>query len=189
MDFRRLIKSFLGWIRCRVVGIQSGKDVYFGSRVHVVNGPSIRIGDSVQIRSDCDLFARKDGIFSIGQRSDIGERNRICGNVVIGDSVLLGPGSYISSETHCYEDISRPIIDQGGCDVQKNGHHELMIGDGSWIGAHCAILGDVHIGEHCVIGANSVVTRDIPSFSVAVGSPAQVVKYFSKSIGGWVRNR
>ena len=51
-----------------------------------------------------------------------------------------------------------------------------MIGDDTWIGTNVVIAGTVEIGKHCVIGANSVVTHDIPDYSVAVGCPAKVIK-------------
>lgn len=52
----------------------------------------------------------------------------------------------------------------------------MTIGDGSYIGINAIIVGNVKIGKYCVIGANSVVTKDIPDYSVAVGSPAKIIK-------------
>lgn len=52
----------------------------------------------------------------------------------------------------------------------------VLIGDGSYIGINTVIVGNVKIGKHCVIGANSVVTKDVPDYSVAVGIPARVIK-------------
>lgn len=52
----------------------------------------------------------------------------------------------------------------------------MSIGDGSYIGINTVIVGNVKIGKHCVIGANSVVTKDVPDYSVAVGIPARVIK-------------
>lgn len=52
----------------------------------------------------------------------------------------------------------------------------VSIGDGSYIGINAVIVGNVKIGKHCVIGANSVVTKDVPDYCVAVGSPARVIK-------------
>ena len=52
----------------------------------------------------------------------------------------------------------------------------MTIGDGSYIGINAVIVGNVRIGKHCVIGANSVVTKDVPDYCVAVGSPARVIK-------------
>lgn len=123
----------------------------------------------------------------MGARSDIGERNRIDGDVVIGEAVLFGPDNYISSVDHCFEDVFVPVVDQGCYSPMKNGHAELHIGDGSWVGCHCAIVGDVHIGRHCVVGANSVVTRDVPDYCVVTGAPARVVKRFDPETGAWVR--
>lgn len=63
-------------------------------------------------------------------------------------------------------------MDQGI--VQKG--QKVYIGDGSYIGINTVIVGNVKIGKHCVIGANSVVTHDIPDYSVATGCPAKVIK-------------
>lgn len=52
----------------------------------------------------------------------------------------------------------------------------MSIRDGSYIGINVVIVGNVKIGKHCVIGANSVVTKDVPDYCVAVGSPAKVIK-------------
>lgn len=61
----------------------------------------------------------------------------------------------------------------------------VSIGDGSYIGINTVIVGNVKIGKHCVIGANSVVTKDVPDYCVAVGSPVKIVKKYS--INGWNR--
>lgn len=63
-------------------------------------------------------------------------------------------------------------MDQGI--VQKG--QKVSIGDGSYIGINSVIVGNVKIGKHCVIGANSVVTKDVPDYCVAVGCPARVIK-------------
>lgn len=123
----------------------------------------------------------------MGSRSDIGERNRIDGNVVIGEAVLFGPDNYISSEDHRFENVALPVMDQGCYSPSRDGHDDLRIGDGSWVGCHCAIVGCVHIGKHCVIGANSVVTRDVPDYCVVTGAPAKVVKRFDFDNNTWVK--
>lgn len=61
----------------------------------------------------------------------------------------------------------------------------VHIGDGSWLGTHVVIAGNITIGKHCVIGANSVVTKDIPDYSVAVGIPAKVVKRYNFDTKCW----
>lgn len=159
--------------------------VYIGRNVHVTNGRVIKIGKGVSIRPGCDLFADKQ--FEIGDCCDIGTRNRIAGNIIIENSVLFGPDNYICSKDHCYEDVSIPIMNQGAYNPIKNGHKELRIGEGSWIGTHVAIIGDVHIGKHCIIGANSVVTRDVPDYSVATGCPAKIIRQYDKERGEWTK--
>lgn len=66
-----------------------------------------------------------------------------------------------------------------------SGTPNLSIGDGTWIGTNVVIVGNVHIGKNCVIGANSVVSTNIPDYSVAVGSPAKVVKRYNFENKQW----
>lgn len=157
--------------------------MYVGRHVHFVNGRNIELGKDIQIRPDVDLFA--GSVFRIGDGCDIGTRNRIVGNIIIEEKVLLGPDNYICSEEHCYENIHIPVIDQGSYSVKNNGHNELKIGRESWIGTHVAIIGDVHIGRHCVVGANAVVTKDIPDYCVVVGAPARIIKKYNIDTGKW----
>ena len=65
----------------------------------------------------------------------------------------------------------------------------MIIEDESWIGANTVITSGVHIGKHCVIGAGSVVTKDIPDYSVAVGNPTKVVKHYDPCGQQWKRTR
>ena len=90
----------------------------------------------------------------------------------MGEKVLLSPNVYITDCDHEYRDLEVPVIDQG---IVQRGQ-TVSIGDGSYIGINAVIVGNVKIGEHCVIGANSVVTKDVPDYCVAVGSPARVIK-------------
>lgn len=79
---------------------------------------------------------------------------------------------YITDCDHEYRDINVPVIDQG---IVQRGQM-VSIGEGSYIGINAVIVGNVKIGKHCVIGANSVVTKDVPDYCVAVGSLARVIK-------------
>ncbi|KAN0102571.1 galactoside O-acetyltransferase [Hyaloscypha variabilis] len=91
-----------------------------------------------------------------------------CGIVQIGDRVLFGPGVSIFAATHETEIQSR----RDGVEYAR----EVTIGNDCWIGGNTVIMPGITIGNGCTIGAGSVVTRDIPPFSVAMGSPARVVK-------------
>lgn len=181
---KNILKFVVGYIRCKLKKLKYSKGIYLGQYTKFINSKMIIIGKDVQIRNGVQIYAGEK--IHIGEKADIGERNRIAGNVIIGSSVLLGPANHISSETHCYEDVNIPIMLQGAYNVEKNGHKELSIGDGSWIGTHCAIIGCVHIGKNCVVGANSVVTKDVPDYSVVVGNPARIVKQYDIEKGMWL---
>ena len=88
--------------------------------------------------------------------------------VTIGDRAMIGPNVGIYCATHETEVESR----RQNIEYAK----EVTIGDDCWIGGNVVILPGVHIGQGCTIGASSVVTKDVPAWSVAVGSPARVVK-------------
>jgi acetyltransferase-like isoleucine patch superfamily enzyme len=91
-----------------------------------------------------------------------------CSLVTIGDRVMFGPFVSIFGATHETEVESR----RNEIEYAR----EVTIGDDCWIGGNVTILPGVNIGRCCTIGASSVVTRDIPAFSVAMGAPARVVK-------------
>jgi acetyltransferase-like isoleucine patch superfamily enzyme len=90
--------------------------------------------------------------------------------IVIEDDVLLGPNVSIYSSTHNFEDITQPVKEQG---YNVSG---VLLKKGCWVGVNSVILPGVTIGQNSVIGANSVVTKDVPDFSIAVGSPAKVIR-------------
>lgn len=120
-------------------------------------------------------------VVTIGDRCLIGKGSGIVGHfsIVIGNDVWTGHHVYITDQNHGYTDVSIPISQQ------SQPERPVSIGDGSWLGHGSIVLPGVTIGEHVVIGANSVVTRDIPSYSVAVGSPAKVIRQFDEK-NGWI---
>ncbi|WP_419767357.1 acyltransferase [Arcobacter sp.] len=100
-------------------------------------------------------------------------------SVTIEENVLIADKVYISDNIHAYEDVSTPIIKQ--TILYKS---EVVIGKNSWVGENVSIIG-AKIGKHCIIGANSVVTKAIPDYSVAVGNPAKVIKQFNMQTQKW----
>ena len=100
-------------------------------------------------------------------------------SIILHKNVLTADKVYISDNLHGYEDINIPVLKQP---IVQNGTVE--IGEGSWLGENVCVLG-ARIGKHCVIGANSVVTHDIPDYCVAVGSPARVIKRYNFQNKSW----
>lgn len=99
---------------------------------------------------------------------------------MLEENVLIGPNVYISDRNHNYLDVDTPIMNQGYYSKGK-----VLIGSGSWVGIHAAIIGNVTIGKYCVIGANAVVTKDIPDFSVVAGNPTKIVKRYDTKSKEW----
>lgn len=132
-----------------------------------------------QVEHEDYLF--EDASIVVGDRTSIG---RFCfitatRRVVIGTAVIISDRVYISDADHRYEHPEIPILYQS---MTKGG--TVYIGDGSWIGVGATIL-NCRIGTHCVVGAHSLVTRDIPDYSVAIGSPAKVIKRYNFSSRCW----
>src|SRR5262249_15006871 len=92
------------------------------------------------------------------------------GGVEIGESVLFGPAAQVLAVNHNFADPTLHVMDQG---IRGEG---IVIEDGVWIGAGAVVLDGVRIGRGAVIGANAVVTNDVPPHTLAVGVPARAIK-------------
>lgn len=173
---KNYIKYFLTKVKNIFKKIKIGKKCYIGKNVKISNTKNVILQNNVSIRPNVDIFCES---IKIGNNVDIGVRNRIGGNVIIGNNVLFGPNNYIASNTHNYENVDVAIMFQGASNINKNNRGYLEIKDDSWIGTNCAIIGDIVIGKHCVIGANSVVTKDVPDYCVVAGNPAKIIKKYN----------
>ena len=170
---KAVVKSFIGKVHAKRFQVQAGKNVYIGKHCALKGKSNIVLDDGVTVRPYAQIWSG-GGTVRIGRGSEIGERCRIsiANSLEIGEKVLLSPNVYITDCDHEYRNIDVPVIEQGI--VQKG--QAVSIGDGSYIVINTVIVGNVKIGKHCVIGANSVVTKDVPDYSVAVGIPARVIK-------------
>ena len=146
----------------------------------LMNVECIRIGTGTVIGPHVALSAGMvpgqecigDDVVVIGDRCLIGRGSGIVGHlsIEIGDDVFAGHHIYITDQNHGFDDRGLPISQQ----IQPE--RPVRIGDGSWIGHGAVILPGATIGRHVVIGANSVVSGEIPDYSVAVGAPARVIR-------------
>lgn len=91
--------------------------------------------------------------------------------ITIEDKALIGSSVHIYVDTHAFDNPHIPIYDQGFYESKA-----VLLKEGCWIGANVVILPGVTIGKNAVVGAGSVVTKSVPDYAVAVGSPARVVK-------------
>lgn len=106
----------------------------------------------------------------IGDHTRIGLHNTIIGPVTIGQHVNLAQGIVVTALNHNYS-IPDQRIDQQGVTTAA-----VTIGNDCWIGANTVILPGVTIGEHSVVAAGAVVTKDVPSHSLVAGVPARIIK-------------
>jgi len=156
-------------------------------------------GSIIRRRNRMDVFPFNE--FSLGEKSiieDFVTINNGVGNVLIGDNTIIGIGSVVigpveignnvmlaqnivvSGLNHGYEDIDLPPS------KQKEIRKKITICDDVWIGANSVITAGVKIGKHVVIGAGSIVTKDIPDYCVAVGNPARIIKKYSEDTKSWM---
>ena len=106
----------------------------------------------------------------IGDHTRIGLHNTIIGPVEIGNNVNLAQGITVTALNHNFSDTNKRIDEQG---VSTN---SVTIEDDVWVGANAVILPGVTIGEHCVVAAGAIVTKDVPPHSLVAGVPAKVIK-------------
>jgi len=151
--------------------------VNFGQRFKIVNfnfgKSSIKVifGDNVTLKNDVTI--QGSGLLIFKNRILIGQRTIIGVNeyIEIGNDVMISANVSIRDTDHNFEDTNIPINKQG---IKTK---RIVIGNDVWIGYGAVLTKGITINDGAVIGANSVVTKDIPPYAVAVGAPAQVIKY------------
>ncbi|MGA9275729.1 acyltransferase [Ilumatobacter sp.] len=113
-----------------------------------------------------------DPVITVGDRCLFGKGSGIVGHlqITVGDDVWTGHHVYITDQNHGYEDLTIPIS------MQVMPERPVSVGDGSWLGHGTVVLPGANIGRHVVVGANSVVTGDLPDNCVAAGVPARVIR-------------
>lgn len=154
--------------------ISGYKRIYLGSHVFIrkntwlaaepVTGDNnccLKIGDGTYVGNFCHFYASS--------------------KIEIGKKVLFADRVYLSDNLHGYRNIQLPVIDQPVEQTQP-----VIIGDGAWIGENVCVIG-ASVGKNSVIGANSVVTKNIPDFCVAVGAPAKIIKRYNFELKEWCK--
>ena len=146
-----------------------GSKIYRSARMDTPPYRRFSLGDHSVIESyACVNNAVGDVI--IGDSTRIGLHNTIIGPVTIGSHVNLAQGITVTALNHNFENPDLRIDEQG---VSTK---PVVIGNDVWIGANAVILPGVTIGEHCVVAAGAVVTKDVPPRSLVGGVPAKVIK-------------
>ena len=132
----------------------------------------IFLSSGVNINVEHGAYFGSGELLEIGDNSSLGVNCQVPNNVKIGNDVMIGPDVLIVGTKHGFSDLEIPMRLQKDppCDP-------VEIGNDVWIGARVVILPGIKVGNGAIIGAGTVVTKDVPPFAIFVGNPGYVKKY------------
>lgn len=125
-------------------------------------------GKNVNIEHGASITSK----LSIGDHSGVGVDCELGGEVTIGNDVMMGPECIVFSRNHNFSRLDIPMREQGYLEPKP-----CVIGNDVWIGRRVMIMPGVTVGDHVIIVAGAVVTKDVPDFAIVGGVPAKVIKY------------
>ena len=153
--------------------VKLGKDVRLSQFINLYGceiGDQTKIGAFVEIQKDA----------SVGTCCKISSHTFVCEGVTIEDNVFIGHGVMFLNDTY-----PRATTLQGGLQTEADWKVErTLVKKGASIGSGATILPNITIGEDAIVGAGSVVTKDVPPNSVVAGNPAKVLRYFKENVKG-----
>ena len=171
-------RNSLPWNRLRIHWEFMQREAFvrwplYGNVLEAFRDGRLEVGAHVLLEPGVWITAPGSARIRIGNGSflNLGVMVAATNFVEIGDHCMLANGCFISDANHRFDDPVRPVPWQG---FTSKG--PTRIGDNVWCGANVVITSGVTVGERCVIGANSVVTSDLPAFSIAAGAPARVLR-------------
>lgn len=161
---------------------QKGKNsrICRNSRIDVMPFNNFVLGADSTIEDFCTINNGVGDVL-IGDRCRVGMSNVIIGPVTIGNDVILAQNIVLSGLNHGYEDITLPPHNQP---VTKK---KITLEDEVWIGANAVVVAGVTIGKHSVVAAGSIVTKDVPPYTVVAGNPARIIKKYNSLSEKWER--
>jgi acetyltransferase-like isoleucine patch superfamily enzyme len=150
----------------------------FGARCDIRRGLHLRMGNRARIEFgpecvlDRDMTVECEGTLRVGARTIFGHHCTLAASesVIIGEDCLIAEMVSIRDHDHRFDALEIPIRDQGES-VQR-----VEIGRNVWLASKVTVTKGVSIGDNAIVGANAVVTKDIPANAVAVGIPARVIR-------------
>ncbi len=154
--------------------------VRWRTRLDVVPFNGFALGAESIIEDFATVNNGMGGVF-IGDRTLVGLGNVLIGPLRIGNDVIIAQNVVFSGLNHGYHDVQRPIKDQP-CTTA-----EIVVEDEVWIGANAVITAGVRIGKHAVVAGGSVVTKDVPPYTVVGGNPARPLRQYQPETGQWER--
>lgn len=165
--------ALITWFKACYPGLSIGSGVLIrgGTRIRVLNGATMSIGDRTVIERNCLL--KSDGMLSIGQDGYIGPGSTI----VAACSIAIGADALIAENVTIRDQNHRTSAD-GPYRLQGLDTGPIAIASNSWIGAQVTILKGVTVGEGAIVAAGAIVSKDVASRSIVAGVPAKIIKVF-----------
>ncbi len=164
----RLRSKFYELLFKRTCKFAMGTGIFFSSKENIVFSGKVYIGRN-------SFFSAEGGSITIDDNCRFNVNVHINasagGKIILGRDCLIGPNVVMRTANHSFASTEVPIVSQG------HDSGDIIIENDVWLGSNVVILPGVRIGKGAVIGATSVVTKDIPSMAVAVGVPAKIIKY------------
>lgn len=164
------------WVHKRGAGAR----VCHSARLDVLPFRRFELGQQSTVEDYC-IINNGVGDVLVGAYSRLGIGSVIIGPVTIGSHVLIAQHVVISGLNHGYQAIDRPIRQQPVTALP------ILIADECWIGANAVITAGVQIGKHSIVAAGSIVTKDVPAYTVVGGNPAKVLKRYDQTSQSWVK--
>jgi acetyltransferase-like isoleucine patch superfamily enzyme len=185
-------------VLCQVKGVLYYRRIFGsfgrGSRLYkpmlVTNPRFVRIGHDVSIRQGARIEViltnrRRTPLLLIGNNVNVEQNvHLVChSKLIIGSDVSITGNCAIVDVTHPYLNV-HDSVKIGARILDEDSFVE--IGDGSFLGFGTLVMPNVRVGKYCVIGAHSVVTKDVPDYCVAAGNPAKILRRYDEAVGGWL---
>jgi acetyltransferase-like isoleucine patch superfamily enzyme len=171
-------RNTLPWNRIRIHRHMARRRAFLrfpvqGNVLEALDDGRLEVGPNTLFEPGCWLTLGPQGRIRIGEGCFLNLHTMIASQdcVEIGDHVMFANHCFVSDASHRYDNESLPITWQG---FSSKG--PVSIGSNCWFGVGCVVTAGVRVGDRCVVGANSVVTTDLPSGVVAAGAPARVIR-------------
>ena len=151
-------------------------------RLDVLPFRQFELGERSTVEDFCTLN-NGVGDITVGSFSRVGIGSVVIGPVSVGNQVIIAQHVVISGLNHTYESVDLPIRQQPVVS------QPVVIEDECWIGSNAVITAGVRIGKHAVVAAGSIVTKNVPAYTVVAGNPARIIKYYDPERRVWVKNQ
>jgi acetyltransferase-like isoleucine patch superfamily enzyme len=167
------------WVRRRRIDRHASRGGFYvrypveGELLEALDEGRLTIGEGTLLEPGCWLTLAPEARIAIGAGCFLNRNTMLAaqGLIEIGDHTMFANGCFVGDAEHRFDDPDTPVTWQG---FTSKG--PVRIGANCWFGVNCVVASGVEIGERCVVGANSVVTADLPPRSIAAGAPARLIR-------------